>query len=77
MIGDIEVSSLKGAMDVRWHFGSFSVHFLTNTHHSCGLTTELEWSTLYHQQLPDSRQLYPVSTIASLVNHIHKHDWTW
>jgi hypothetical protein len=27
MIGDIEVSSLKGAMDVRWHSESFHIHF--------------------------------------------------
>ena len=47
---------------------------LTNAHHSYGLTTELEWSTPYLQQLRDSRQLYPVSTIASLVNRIHKRD---
>ena len=32
---------------------------LTNAHHSCGSTTEPEWSLRYLQQLPDCRQLYP------------------
>jgi hypothetical protein len=27
MIGEIEVSSLKGAMDVRWHSESIHIHF--------------------------------------------------
>ena len=73
MIGDIEVSSLKGAMDVRHSFPMLHSAFaLTKAYHSSGLTIELAWSLLYLQLPHESRRFYPVFTIVSLVKRVRK-----
>ena len=79
MIGDVEVSSLKGAMKVRHSFiahGLLNNDVLMNAYHSSGLIIEPAWSLLYLQRQPESRQLYPVFTIGSLVKRVPKPNLT-
>ena len=76
MIGDVEVSCLKGVMDVRHSFLVVLNIALTTACHSFGLTIDPAWSSLYLQQPRESLQLYPVFTIASLVKHARKHNLT-
>lgn len=72
MIGDVEVSSLKGAMDVRWLWYSYFCSSWFQFWSSFGSKIKREWRRRCHQLSPESLRLLLDSTIASLVKPYHK-----